>query len=95
MAKTIRKTFLFPPSGIDLLLWLRKEIKVKTDADVVRYAIGALVDLMMALKSGDTIVIRARDGSERSYHPIWQEDVDEGEVDPVAALDDFRPTKAA
>lgn len=95
MAKTIRKTFLFPPSGIELLTWLRKEIKVKTDADVVRYAIGALVDLMMALKAGDTIVIRSRDGAERSYHPVWQDDGDEGEVDPVAALDDFRPRNAA
>ncbi len=89
MAKrTYRKTFIFPESGIALLNWLQTACRVKTDADVVRYAIGALSDLMMATKNGDEVIIRSPDGSERKYHPVFE--LDEVEPDPIDHLRDFR-----
>ena len=86
--KTYRKTFLFPESGLSLLNWLQSACHVRTDADVVRYAIGALSDLMMAIKKGDEIVIRSKDGSERRYNPVFE--LDQIDPDPIEDLKAFR-----
>lgn len=88
MAMT-RKTFLFPPEGIELLAWLRTKCEVKTDAEVVRYAIGALTDLLIADQEGKTVVFRGPKGEETIYHPVF-EGGSEPEFNPVEALERYR-----
>lgn len=91
MSAKTRKTFLFGSEGIDLLTWLKSACEVRTDAEVVRYALGALADLMIADREGKTIFIRAQDGSEVRYHPVFTEDGEpEPEVRPERLLQLFR-----
>lgn len=90
MAST-RKTFLFPPEGISLLSWLRSVCDVKTDAEVIRYAVGALADLMIADRGGVKIILRHPDGREEMYHPVFDADLgSEPQVNPSVALAAYR-----
>lgn len=88
---THRKTFLFPDEGIKILDWLKAVCHVSTDAEVVRFALGALSDLMIASAKGDTIVIRSADG-ERRYHPVFTETEQSA---PTEALKTFRSGRRA
>jgi len=86
--KNQRKSFLFPAAAVRLISWLREVCRVSTDSEVVRLGIGCLSDLMMADKEGKQIIIRAADGTEKRYHPVF--DLQNAQPDPVEDLETFR-----
>lgn len=88
MSETTRKSFIFDKAGIKVLNWLKSVCRVKADVDVVRLGLGCLADLMQEDKKGSTIVIRAADGTERIYHPIYE--VEDLEPEPLEAIEEFR-----
>lgn len=88
MLGTTRKSFLFDKAGIEVLGWLKSVCRVKSDVDVVRLGLGCLADLMQEDRNGSKIIIRAADGSERIYHPVFEEE--EIAPEPVEALREFR-----
>ena len=67
---TIRKSFSCTQEGDALLTWLREVCNLQSDADVLRYAVSTLADLMVATGNGDEVIIRSADGRERIYSPV-------------------------
>ncbi len=88
MSDTTRKSFIFDEAGIKVLGWLKSVCRVKTDVDVVRLGLGCLTDLMQEDRKGATIIIRSADGSERTYHPIYEGE--ELAPEPLDAIEEFR-----
>lgn len=71
MAKTtIRKSFSCTEDGEALLAWLKAACDLQSDADVLRYAVSTLADLVAATGNGDEVIIRSAAGRERVYSPV-------------------------
>jgi hypothetical protein len=91
MSMSKKKNFVFTSEGLQLLDWLKKVCSVTRDADVVRIALSALCDIMIAIQRGDRIIIRSRDGqSEKAYHPFLDLDEEEALKPPVDALERYK-----
>lgn len=70
--KGLRKTFVFPEAAVRRLEGIKWTCRLDSYSQVLRLALMVLEELVLAIRRGDTIVIRDKSGQERIYDPIYE-----------------------